>query len=294
MILSAILLRVPSRRRITASEYWPDVPSRSVITSYLDQMEKLVSESSRNRYNPLQVDRFKFFSRECGDDALLIFCTSPQSNDSEVTKQINRTARVLRGALERHGARQLKKEYSSLVDPIVHSKYVVALAGASGVGKTSLLNLLMGRESPSSYEPTIALNTELVESVRFGNCELVILDFAGQGQDRKLWDFSGADVVFLITDSTLLNIVESSRMLNDIESKYPNISLVVIANKQDMKDALDPSAIGKVMQRDVHTMVAIDLAYRSSLFRLIIRILCQQFDIPTPEGPIEEILRFSE
>lgn len=285
---------MPSRRKIASSEYWPDTPSMSHITKYLSRMDELVSESPRNRYKPLQIERFKYHSRECGDDALIVFATSPKSNDSEITGQINRAARVIKGSLERLTAKEIKKEYSSLIDPIVVSKYVIALAGGTGVGKTSLLHLLMGKEPPASDTPTIALNTELIERIRFGNYELVVFDFAGQEQYRKLWDFSGANLVFLLTDSTLVNIVESNKILAGVTAKYPETPLVVVANKQDKSEALDPSAISKVMQREVHTMVAIDLAFRESLLRLIIRILCDQFGMPVPKGPIESILRFSD
>jgi small GTP-binding protein len=231
-----------------------------------------------------------FLSRECGEDALLVIIASSLADESALVKQINRCASVLRHALEERKSKEIKKEYRDLIDSIIICRYVIALVGASAVGKTSLLHLFMGCEAPTTYEPTIALNTEILESIRFANCELAVIDFSGQEKTRSMWDLSNVDLVFLLTDSTLSNIIESKTILSDIGEKYQSLPVVLIANKQDLPNALDSSAIGKVMGVDAYHMVAIDLAYREQLLDLLVQILCRQFEIPVPDTPLSEIL----
>ena len=162
--------------------------------------------------------------------------------------------------------------------------------GQSGVGKTSLLHLFMGRPPPEEYIPTIAVNTEVIEDIKFANYELVIFDFAGQESARSLWDFSTTDMIFLLTDSTLRNIIASKTILSRIVNEYPEIPIIVFANKQDTPNSLDPSAISKVMGSTSHAMVAIDLAYRDDLLEVLVEVLSEHFDLDVPDLPVEQLL----
>ena len=291
MIYGTVLLRVQSRRRIASSEYWPDSISKRILKKYLEYRLKESDASDQVKYKPWFHENLMFLSRECGEEALLVVVASKRADESAVVKQINRCASILRNALETRTMKEIRADYHSLMNPVIICRYVIALVGASGVGKTSLLHLLMGREPPSEHQPTIALNTEILD-IRFANCELAIIDFAGQEKSRSLWDFSNVDLVFLLTDSTLANIIESKKILSGIRKGNPEVPVVLIANKQDLPNALDPSAISKVMGDEAYNMVAIDLAYRQQLLGLLVTILCKQFQIPVPQAPAEELLSF--
>ncbi|NIW34421.1 GTP-binding protein, partial [Candidatus Bathyarchaeota archaeon] len=101
----------------------------------------------------------------------------------------------------------------------VTTRLKIALVGEGGVGKTTTLHLLLGDTPPLQYVPTIALNLETVENIRFGNYSLVLWDFAGQERFRTLWRFyfHGADVIFLVCDSTLRNVIISKDILKLIK-----------------------------------------------------------------------------
>jgi signal recognition particle receptor subunit beta len=141
--------------------------------------------------------------------------------------------------------------------------------------------------------PTIALNTESVENIRFANYQLLILDFAGEDQYERIRDFTVIDMFFLLTDSTLRNIISSKKLYEQIHRDCPHIPIVVIANKQDLPDALDPSAISKVMGVEAPPMVAVDLAYRDDLLQFIVDTLTSYFDLDISGTPPVELLTIS-
>ena len=292
MIYNTVLMNSASRKKIATSDYWTHKVSRSQLTKYLNTLLEMIEKSERLKYKPAIIDDFKFYSRECGEEELIIFVTDLDESDEDAVKKINRAARVLRGVLEKHPIKYIKKNFPRIMDPYILSRYVISLVGESGVGKTSLLSLLMGREPPEEHIPTIALNTEVIENIRFANYEIMILDFAGQETSRKLWDFSSTDMVFLLTDSSLRNIIASKGIMATIQKEHPDMPIVIFANKQDLPNALDPSAIGKVMGVDARSMVAVDLAYRNNLLSTLTCVLCDHFDLIEQDILPDELLTF--
>ena len=292
MIYNTVLMNTKSRRRIATSDYWTFKVSSAQVTKYLKALADMTENSEQAKYKPLIIDEFKYYHRECGDDTIIIYIMSLNEPDDEVVSKINRAARVLKNLIEKQSIKSVKKNFTRLIDPYVVSRYVISLIGESGVGKTSLLSLLMGREPPDEHIPTIALNTELIENLRFANYEIMILDFAGQEAARKLWDFSSTDMVFLLTDSTLKNIISSKGLMATIQKEYPNMPVVIFANKQDLPNALDPSAISKVMGVDARSMVAVDLAYRNNLLSTLTCVLCDHFGLEVPDILPDELLIF--
>ncbi len=292
MIYNTVLMNTASRKKIATSDYWTHKVSRAQLTKYLKTLLEMIEKSDRLKYKPAIIGEFKFYGRECGDDTLIIFVMDLNEPDDEVVSKINRAARVLRGVLEKHPTKYIKSNFSRIVDPYVVARYVISLIGESGVGKTSLLRLLMGREPPEEHIPTIALNTEVIENIRFANYEIMIIDFAGQESSRNLWDFSSTDMVFLLTDSTLRNLIASKGIMSTIQKENPDLPIVIFANKQDLPNALDPTAISKIMGVDVRSMVAVDLAYRNSLLNTLTFVLCQHFDLEVPDILPDDLLRF--
>jgi small GTP-binding protein len=156
--------------------------------------------------------------------------------------------------------------------------------------------LLMGKQPPTQYIPTIALSMEVIENIHFANYSLVLWDFAGQERFRKLWKlyFQGADIVFLLTDSTLRNILISKDMFTTIRRDAPHVPIIVIANKQDMPNALDPSIIEKIIGAETHPLIAIDLAYRNEILKLLLDTAAKYVNLPVPNLPADDLLRFTE
>lgn len=290
MIYSVVLVNSRSRRKIVSYDYFPHKGQRAQLLKYLSLLSELREKSDYLRYRPTIIDDSKFTSRDCNDDTVLIYITDVDELDTDIISSINRTARIVRNLCKKKSISYVKENFIQIVDQYVHSRIVIALVGESGVGKTSLLYLLMGKQPPDVHIPTIAINTEVIENIRFANYELTIIDFAGQQQSRKLWDFSSIDMVFLVTDSTLKNIIASKAIFSDIIKEYPEIPVIVFANKQDLPNALDPSAISKVLGTDTHSMVAVDIAYRNELLKSLATIFCDYFDLEIPDDTVTELV----
>ncbi|MBN2229539.1 MAG: GTP-binding protein [Candidatus Thorarchaeota archaeon] len=296
MIHSTVLLRSTSGRTIASSQYWTIQVPKKDITEFLKVREQLLKVSTDRGDVSLTVAGNKYFGREINSDLFLIFIADIEENDRSVNEKITNAANTIREVLKLENITYIKKQYDKLISSFVHSKLKVALVGEGGVGKTTTLHLLMGKRPPTQYIPTIALAMEVIENIHFANYSLVLWDFAGQERFRKLWKlyFQGADIVFLLTDSTLRNILISKEMFQMIRRDAPHVPIIVIANKQDCPNALDPSIIERVIGAETYPLVAIDMTYRDDILKLLLNTAAKHVNIPIPDLPPEELLRFSE
>jgi small GTP-binding protein len=117
------------------------------------------------------------------------------------------------------------------------------LIGEGGVGKTSLLSLLQGREVLEKRVPTVGLEVE--DSVLNGtNCS--IWDLAGQERFKFMWqDFlRGAGLAVLVCDSTDENL-EKTKEIYDRFIRTIGTKIIAIANKQDLPGALSAKEVQK-------------------------------------------------
>ncbi len=227
---------------------------------------------------------------------MLIFITDVDETDKDVNKKIDEAKDKIQEILKKKSLTYIKDNYERIIAKYVHSQLKIALVGEGGVGKTTTLHLLMGRDPPTQYIPTIALDMETIDNIHFANYSLVIWDFGGQERFRKLWKFyfKGADIIFLLTDSTLRNVLLSKEMYQMIRRDAPHVPLVVIANKQDKPNALDTSIIERVIGAKTYPMVAIDVAYRNDFLKILLSTAAKHVNLAIPDLPPEELLQFIE
>jgi small GTP-binding protein len=159
-----------------------------------------------------------------------------------------------------------------LIDNYIMSKLKVSLVGEGGVGKTTLLRLLKGSAPPTEYVPTIALSIEQIEATRYGTYSIILWDFAGQERFRRLWTiyFRGSDIVFIITDSTLNNVIATKEILDVIRKDAPGVPVWAIANKQDLEGALSPELVERILGIPAFGMVAIDQARKEEMMQILL------------------------
>ncbi|MGY5871647.1 MAG: ADP-ribosylation factor-like protein [Candidatus Thorarchaeota archaeon] len=296
MIHSTVLLRTKSSRKIASTEYWTVKVPRKDIMEFLKARKDLLKVAKGKKDISLNIGGSKYFAQSVNPETLLIFITDIDENDRTVTEKITVAAKAMNEILEQKKMPFVKKNYEKLINPFVHSKLKVALVGEGGVGKTTTLHLLMGKRPPTQYIPTIALAMEVIENIHFANYSLVLWDFAGQERFRKLWKlyFQGADIVFLLTDSTLRNILISKDMFQMIRRDAPHVPIIVIANKQDMPNALDPSIIERIIGAETYPLVAIDLTFRNEILKLLLDTVAKHVNIPIPDLPADDLLRFTD
>jgi len=175
---------------------------------------------------------------------------------------------------------------NEVLDPMLDSihrnlKPKISIVGFSGVGKTTTTQLIKSEEIPMQHIPTI---TGKVATVKIGKLHLFLWDFAGQEQFNFLWEkfIKGSDAVLLMTNSTLENLEKSRFFFELINKVVPSARFAIIANKQDLPEAMKVEDIERLMGNKTYSMVAIDPNNRSKMIRIIADLL----DMDTGVSPL--------
>lgn len=160
--------------------------------------------------------------------------------------------------------------FDAKVDEIAVTMVKVAILGFAGVGKTTTLHLLRGETLPLVHDPTIGVSIKkLPEEVSTAN--IVLWDLAGQSRFSVLWAkmIANAQVVVIVTDSTLENVLRSKKLVSLVKEEVPDARIIGIANKQDLPTALTPERVGQILGIPTYELVAIDISYRDRLIQII-------------------------
>ncbi|KNC46582.1 ADP-ribosylation factor 1 [Thecamonas trahens ATCC 50062] len=118
----------------------------------------------------------------------------------------------------------------------------------SPVSKTTVLFKLKLGEVITTI-PTIGFN---VESVKYKNIEFTVWDIGGQDKIRSLWKRyteNSHGVIFVVDSNDTDRMDEAkSELFTLLESpELADAVVLVLANKQDLPGALDPSAVTERM-----------------------------------------------
>jgi small GTP-binding protein len=273
--------------------------SKDAVEEYITTREDLRSAESEDTHLgeiALIVEDHKFHGVDLVSNLLLVFVTDKGEDEGAIFEKVQSASKALRKELTKSGLEAVAERYEKLIEPSVTTRLKIALVGEGGVGKTTTLHLLLGDTPPLQYVPTIALNLETVENIRFGNYSLVLWDFAGQERFRMLWRFyfHGADVIFLVCDSALRNVIISKDILKLIKRDAPKVPVFALANKQDKPNAMKPEVVQKILGIPTYPMVAIDKSRRDEMLRILMTAAAQYVGVALPDLPATELLRFTE
>ncbi len=296
LIHNTFLVRISTRQIIASTQYWPVEVKQDALNEFISTREDLRTEHGHVSELPLIIGDHKFLGKDWIEDSVLVFVTDKGEDEGNIYEKIDLAVKALRKTFKKKGIEGAITNYESLIEPSVTTRLKIALVGEGGVGKTTTLHLLLGDTPPLQYVPTIALNLETVENIRFGNYSLVLWDFAGQERFRTLWRFyfHGADVIFLVCDSTLRNVIISKDILKLIKRDAPKVPVFAMANKQDKPNAMKPEVVQKILGIPTYPMVAIDKERRDEMLRILMGAAAQYIGVALPDLPASELLKFTD
>lgn len=127
------------------------------------------------------------------------------------------------------------------------------MIGLDGAGKTTILYRLKHNTEARAIVPTTAFNVETISPHK--NLKLLLWDTAGTDMSRPLWKTycRKADGIIFVVDSTDFKRldeakVELEEVLNIKGSE--NVPLLILANKQDLKDSVSPIVLAQKLELD--------------------------------------------
>lgn len=249
---------------------------QDLLAGFLSAFSGFMKEISQSDIKSTITGNSKFFY-SIVEDIIIVLASDIDDKDEEIrpkmqsimTKFVETYGKLFR---ERkwNGDRSIFYEFTEFIDKIILGPIKISIIGYGGVGKTTLLRLIVGKEVNLEYIPTIT--ADIASTNDLGKREVVLWDFAGQIQFTDLWNglLRGTRIVILVTDSSYANVQESKKILtNLIEKYYKNTLTIAIANKQDLSGRLSPKFVEKILNVPTYGMISTNTDYRIIIMEIL-------------------------
>ena len=259
---------------------------RDLLAGFLSAFSGFMKEISQSDIKSTATDEFKYYYTLL-DTIIIVVCTDLEDDDAIINSKIT-TIRVkfiekygkLLASGKWTGNRAIFTIFEKDIDDVILGSIKVSIIGTGGVGKTTLLHLICGKEIDLEYVPTInvdiaPLNGEELDIPR----SIVLWDFAGQSNFRSLWKslLDNTDIALIVLDSSFENVNYSKDIIRDIlDRHYRDVLVIGIANKQDMPNRLTPAFCERILSETereppikVHGMIAINSVYREKILAIL-------------------------
>ena len=240
------------------------------LTTFLDTIDL----EDKTEFMNLAISRFFYAVRE---EFTFVFIADKADDANQIEEKIGQLIDIfMSDFVQLARAHQPLEGFPEKVDEIAVTMVKVAILGFAGVGKTTTLHLLRGETLPLVHDPTIGVSIKrLPEEVE--NANIVLWDLAGQSRFSILWAkmIANAQVVVIVTDSTLENVLRSKKLVSLVKEEVPDAKIIGIANKQDLPTALTPERVGQILGIATFELVAIDISYRDRLIQIIRRAILE-------------------
>ncbi len=255
---------------IYSKEYGKTETLKSLIALLVSLTQFLNEIGLQQEIEFMNLGNSRLFYTSHGMFTFMIM-TDKADDTTQIEERMNRLVEVfMKDFSNLAAADQPLSELDAKVDEIAVTMVKVAILGYAGVGKTTTLHLLRGETLPLVHDPTIGVSIKkLPEEVE--NANIVLWDLAGQSRFSILWAkmIANAQVVIIVTDSTLENVLRSKKLVTLVREQVPDAKIIGIANKQDLPSALTPERVAQILGVETYELVAIDISYRDRLVQII-------------------------
>ncbi|MFW9806142.1 MAG: ADP-ribosylation factor-like protein [Candidatus Thorarchaeota archaeon] len=239
------------------------------------------------------AEKHKVFHSPVDGDMILLLVTDGRDEDRVIQHRAREGAARVSTALRGNSIGYIRDNLDDILGELIFTRFKISFVGSGGVGKSTLLRLLFGKEpAPGGYVPTINVAVDSSETIQFGTFLVTVWDFAGQAVFQDLWSFyfSGTDVIFLITDSSFRNVMQTKSLLRNIRKEAPAVPLFIMANKQDLPESMKAEKIKRLLGAPTFAMVATDKSRREEFIRLMLEVAAKTVGVTLPDLPISEMI----
>ncbi|OLS29655.1 MAG: hypothetical protein ThorAB25_15130, partial [Candidatus Thorarchaeota archaeon AB_25] len=127
------------------------------------------------------AERHKVFHGSVDGDMLLLLVTDGRDEDRVIQHRVREGAARVSTALRGNSIGYIRDNLDDILGELIFTRFKVSFVGSGGVGKSTLLRLLFGKEpAPGGYVPTINVAVDSSETIQFGTFLVTVWDFAGQ------------------------------------------------------------------------------------------------------------------
>lgn len=293
MIHNVILIDKTDGSVVVRTRFWRIEFTDSDIKEFLAGYKDLMSTQGISSDTPIYVGQNKAFHSPVGDNLLLIFVTDGRDEDRVINHKVRESAGRITTALRGNSMSYIRDNLEDILGELIFTRFKVSFVGAGGVGKSTLLRLLFGKEpAPGGYVPTISVAVDSSETIQFGTFLVTIWDFAGQAVFQDLWGFyfQGTDVIFLVTDSSFRNVMSTKTLLRSIRKEASSTPIFIVANKQDLPESMKADKIKRLLGAPTFPMVATDKTRREEFIRFMLEVSAKTVGIQLPDRPLSEMI----
>ena len=257
---------------------------RDLLAGFLSAFSGFMKEISQSDIKSTATDEFKYYYTII-DEIIIVVCTDLVDDDAVVNSKIT-TIRAK--FIEKYGAllasgdwtgnRAIFTDFEREIDDTILGSIKVSIIGTGGVGKTTLLHLICGKDIDLEYIPTINVVISSYDGFDDIPRSITFWDFAGQKNYRSLWKslLDSTDIALLVLDSSFENVNYSKEIIRDIlDVYYKDVLVIGIANKQDL-NRLTPKFCERILSEaerippiKVHGMIAINSVYREKIHAIL-------------------------
>ncbi len=293
MIHNVLLIEKDTGAIVASTRFWKIDFAESDIVEFRHGYKDLLVTEGLSEDTPIFVGEHKVFHHLVGEDLILMLVTDGRDEERRIKDKAREGASRMETALRGQSIGYVKDNLQDILGELIFTRFKISFVGSGGVGKSTLLRLLFGREpAPGGYVPTINVAVDSSETIQFGTFLVTIWDFAGQAVFQDLWAFyfQGTDIIFLITDSSFRNVMQTKSLLRNIKKEAPAVPLFIIANKQDLPESMQSDKIKRLLGAPTFQMVATDKTRREEFIRLMLEVAAKTVGVQLPDLPVSEMI----
>jgi small GTP-binding protein len=264
--------------RLYHRSYWAIEIDQPTVSEFIQSLRQIERDAGQDVQVPIFFDNMKFMHQYLDTDLLLVIVGDTHDKDEILLEKIDVAVKTVKQKFAKQIWEFKSTRDSSvfqglgdILDQAIVSTLKIVLLGEGGVGKTTILKMLTSERAELNHHATMAVYVEQMETAKLGPYEIAVWDFPGQEKLVPRWrDYlRGTDVVIVVTDSTLKNVMSTRKLLPIIQKWTDGAMVWAIANKQDLKDALLPDTVSRLLGVRTIGLVAIDPRNKDLLYKTL-------------------------